>query len=303
MIEITNAGFFTLPVTSKRHFLESVGMPTGGPMDRVSAVLANRLVGNADDAALLEAAFVLPGIIFSVPTAVAVVGGADSVKLIRNGTEKSLPCGETVFTEAGDELVSAPVRRGMRAYIAFSGGLELNSVRPKPVKKGDRLNILKACPASPKKLINHPLPCPEGKAVLRVIEGVQSEHFSREGIETFYKSEYTYTPQSDRMGIRLSGPAVGFNEGRDGNIISEGMLPGDIQIPPNGQPIIMMADCQTAGGYAKIAHVIAADLPVAAQLRPGDKLEFRRVLVPDAHIAMRRLALSMDNSLCYLFER
>ncbi|MBO4562646.1 MAG: biotin-dependent carboxyltransferase family protein [Clostridia bacterium] len=296
MIRITDGGSYTLPVTARRHFLEPMGMPTGGPMDRVRALLANRLIDAPDDAALLEAAFALPGMVFTSPAAIAVTGGAEAVKLIRKGKEISFPCGETIYVEAGDELVSAPIERGMRAYIAFSGGLELDGVRQKPVKKGDSLSCGEARLPSPKKLAYDPLPYPEGRAVLRVIEGVQSDHFSREGVGAFFGGEYAYTPQSDRMGIRLSGPSVGFGEGRDGNIISEGMMPGDIQIPPNGQPIIMTADCQTTGGYAKIAHVIEADLPLAAQLRPGDKLMFRRVLVADAHIAMRKLLMKIDGA-------
>ena len=95
------------------------------------------------------------------------------------------------------------------------------------------------------------------------------------------------------MGIRLSGAAVGFADGHDGNIISEGMLPGDIQITSAGQPILMTADCPTAGGYAKIAHLISADMPLAAQLRPGARLRFRQVEVADAHIALRRLMLAL----------
>ena len=90
------------------------------------------------------------------------------------------------------------------------------------------------------------------------------------------------------MGIRLSGEAVSFASGHDGNILSEGILMGDIQIPSSGQPILLMADCQTVGGYAKIAHVITADLPVAAQLRPGSKIRFRRVDVYEAQALLHR---------------
>ena len=289
-------GFFTLPVTLKRHRLEALGLPAGGPMDSVRCALANRLAGNPDDAAALEAALVLPGLRFIKACAFAVVGGVDGIILRRRGLELAFQSGRTVYAEAGDELAPRPIGRGMRAYIAFSGGIRLRGLRPKRVENGDLLELFDGTAPRPMELAFDPAPAPEGDACLRVIEGTQLDHFSAEGIDTFFGSEFVYTPQSDRMGIRLSGKPVAFREGRDGNVISEGMIPGDVQITADGQPIIMTADCQTVGGYAKIAHVILAELPTAAQLRPGSRLGFKAVSVADAHIALRRLVLLMERA-------
>ena len=290
MIEVTAKGFLTLPVTAKRHSLEPVGVSTGGPMDAVHSLLANRLVGNPDDAALLEAAFLLPGLRFSARCAFAAVGGLKRILLLREGEKISLPANQTLFALPGDELLSSPLERGMRACLAFSGGLRIKSLRPEPVSVGDRLELLPGSPSLPRRIVKEePFVLPGDEAVLRVMEGVQLDHFSEDGLNTFFDTAYTYTPQSDRMGIRFSGQAVSFAPGRDGNILSEGILMGDIQITSSGQPILLMADCQTVGGYAKIAHVISADLPLAAQLRPGAKVSFRRVDVFEAQAALRRL--------------
>ena len=288
MIEILEKGFFTLPVTSRRHALASLGVPAGGPMDAVRYLLANRLVGNSDDAPALEATLILPGIRFTDRRAFAVVGGVKSVILRRSGEKHLLPAGQTLFAAAGDELLSSPLEQGMRAYLAFSGGIRMDSLRPKPVSKGDRLVLSEAASPVPGILDKLPLSMPQGEAVLRVTDGVQSDHFSEDGIRSFYNTEYCYTQQSDRMGIRLSGQAISFAEGYDGNILSEGILMGDVQVPSSGQPILLMADCQTSGGYAKIAHVITADLPVAAQLRPGSKIRFRKIDVFEAQALLHR---------------
>ena len=288
MIEILEKGFLTLPVTSKRHAFASLGVPAGGPMDSFRYDLANSLVGNSADAPALEATLILPGIRFTDRRAFSVVGGVKGITLLHNGEKRLLPAGETLFAEPGDEILSVPLECGMRAYLAISGGLRIEALRPKPVMKGDRLTLQPGDLPVPRSLQGLSLPMPTGEAVLRVVEGVQYDHFSEDGIRAFYNSEYLYTPQSDRMGIRLSGEAVSFASGHDGNILSEGILMGDIQIPSFGQPILLMADCQTVGGYAKIAHVITADLPIAAQLRPGSKIRFRRVDVYEAQALLHR---------------
>lgn len=294
MIEITKKGFLTLPVTTKRHFLECLGVSTGGPMDFVRCMLANRLVGNTDDACVLESAFLLPGLRFTDCRAFAVVGGVDALSLLHNGQKKILPANQTILVEPGDELLSGQITGGMRAYLAVSGGIQMNAVRPKPIADGDRLALASGSDpwyGKPKKAL---FPLPMGETVLRVVSGVQAEHFSSAGLKTFYEEAFCYTPQSDRMGIRFSGPVLSFAEGYTGNILSEGTMMGDIQVPASGQPILLMADCQTSGGYAKIAHVITADLPVAAQLRPGDRVRFREISVFEAQALLHRLVRKLD---------
>ena len=297
MIEITKKGFLTLPVTAKRHFLEKFGVSTGGPMDFIRYTLANRLVGNPDDACALEAAFLLPGIRFTDCRAFAVVGEVDALTVLHHGQKQSLPANQTLFVEPGDELLSCPISGGMRAYLAVSGGIHLSTLRPQPLAEGERLVLLPGMLPAPRRLKKAPIPVPTGEAVLRVISGTQAEHFSENGRKTFYGEEYCYTPQSDRMGIRFSGPAISFAEGYDGNILSEGTMMGDIQVPASGQPILLMAGCQTSGGYAKIAHVITADLPVAAQLKPGDRVRFREVSVFEAQALLHRLIRELEEEI------
>jgi biotin-dependent carboxylase-like uncharacterized protein len=296
LIAITSKGFLTLAVSAERHRLEPFGVPTGGPADPVRCVLANRLAGNPDGAAAIEAALVLPGIRFFDERVIAVVGGLDGIVIRRGAEELAFPVNASVRVFTGDELLSRPLDAGMRAYIAVSGGLAEGSVglRAKSLEAGQMLALKKTVPPVCRMIGKMPLELPGNAAGLRVTQGVQWERFSPEGRGNFLSGEYLYTPESSRMGIRLAGPAVSFKEGADGNIISEGMLPGDIQITSAGQPILMLADCPTSGGYAKIAHVIAADLPTAAQLRPGAKLRFLPVDVPAAHTALRRLMLALN---------
>ena len=200
MIEILEKGFFTLPVTSKRHAFASLGVPAGGPMDVFRYLLANSLVGNPADAPALEATLILPGIRFTDRRAFSVVGGVSGITLLHDGKKRQLPVGETLFAEPGDELLSVPLECGMRAYLAVSGGLRMETLRPKPVMKGDRLALQPGSLPVPRRLREHALPMPTGEAVLRVVDGVQSDHFSEDGIRAFYNSEYLYTPQSDRRG-------------------------------------------------------------------------------------------------------
>ncbi len=304
MIEITNKGFLTVPVSAKRHGLESCGVPTGGPADPFRCILANRLAGNEDDAAALEAAFTMPGVRFSDERVIAAVGGIGEIAIRRGGEELAFPANASVRVFPEDELISRPLEGGMRAYIAVSGGLTEAGIalRTQSAEAGQRLGLNENVPAVRRAITKMPFDLPGENAELRVIEGVQWERFSREGRESFLSGEYSYTPESSRMGIRLEGPQIGFKEGADGNIISEGMLPGDIQITSAGQPILMLADCPASGGYAKIAHVIFADLPTAAQLQPGAKLRFRLVDLPAAHTALRRLMLALDGSIRDLAE-
>lgn len=294
MIEILNKGLLTLPVTVSRHLLEPFGVPTGGPADPFLCILANRLVENPDGACALEASLMLPGLVFRRGCFAAIAGFSAEVFLKRGQDAIPFPLNRTVLIEAGDELLPAPIKAGMRAYIAVSGGIERKGFRAGKLTEGTVLAIGESSPRRILHIPELPFPAPKEKAEIRVIPGVQESAFSREGKETFYASEYSYTPESSRMGIRLKGEAVSFRPGCDGNIISEGMLAGDIQITPSGQPILMLSDCPTTGGYTKIAHAITADIPLAAQLRPGARIRFRQVSVADAHIALRRLIMKLD---------
>jgi len=296
VIEIVEKGFLTLPVSGLRHGRERFGVPRGGPMDACRSILANRLVGNSDGAGTLEMTMLPPRVRFLDGRRFAVVGGIEKLCLLRGGMEQQFPQGTAVEALAGDELVLGPVSTGLRAYLAVSGGILWPELRPKPLPAGVRLPLGPAEAVAEPGVLHMPPSLPECPVLLRVTEGVQRGFFGQDAMSAFYGAAFRCTAQCDRMGLRLSGAAVPFAPGRDGNIISEGMMPGDIQITSGGQPILMMADCQTVGGYAKIAHVIQADLPGAAQLRPGGAVRFRLVSVREAQAAWRQLWAEMDRA-------
>jgi len=118
--------------------------------------------------------------------------------------------------------------------------------------------------------------------IVRMIKGREAATFSDDSVQKFFQESYSVTPQSDRMGYRLDGAMLEHKQGETGEIISEAVAPGTIQVPPSGQPIILMADCQTTGGYPRIGHVISTDLPLIAQARPGDKLRFQEISLQEA---------------------
>ena len=296
MIEVTYEGLQTIIVTTRRHGMESLGVPNGGPMDVVSCILANRLVGNDDTCGVLEMTLMPAGLLFRDACTVAITGGESAMFLTRAGIRMAVPMNETISIQPGDSLRGNCLNSGLRTYLAVSGGIVCESIRPTVLHKGDMISC--GCNKNvPCRTAVRPFPIPEKFRLLRVIEGAHISAFSTTGVNTFLTNTYTYRQESNRMGIRLNGAAIKFAEGCDGNIISEGVVPGDIQVSSDGLPIMMMADCQTIGGYTKIAHLISADMPIAAQLRPGDRVRFRFVSVEEAQDALRKMKKTIDSSL------
>ena len=209
----------------------------------------------------------------------------------------------------GDVLSFGGARTGTRGYIAFAGGLDVPVVmgsrsthlrsrvggfHGRKLAAGDLVE-LRAGRARLPFLRARRLPSPDYEkddGVLRVVPGPQDGLFTREGLETFLRSEYTVTAESDRMGCRLDGPAVAAAGGTD--ILSDGTVFGAVQVPPSGKPIVLLADRQTAGGYAKIAAVITADLPRLVQKRPDQKIRFRAVTVEQAQELLLREGRELD---------
>lgn len=274
-IEIIDPGMLTIAVSTVRHGRERFGLPRGGAMDAPACVAANRLAGNGDEAYALESLMAPPRLRALCDCTAAISGAEGEYRVLRGKASARVPMNIGLMLRAGDILTGEPYARGCRGYIAVRGGLLSRPLRAVPIGRGEIIP-LGAPDADPPRYYIPPAPLPGESAVLRVCPGVNAAQFSPEGMSAFYGGEYVYLPQSDRMGIRLSGPRIAFAPGRDGNIISSGVLPGDIQVPASGQPIIMMADCQTVGGYARIAHVLSDDIPIAAQLRPGGRIRFER---------------------------
>ena len=282
---------------------QNLGFSASGAMDRRALRLANLLLDNEENDAVLEVTMVGPKFTFESPNCF-VLTGAD-LKASLNG--QVLETNRVYAAGAGD-VVDFPQSfpsRGARAYIGFAGGLDLpplmgsrstylkgkmGGLEGRGLKTGDRLEFLAPRPQLPN-LEKRRLPedfetVYGGRQVkIRVILGPQEDAFTAQGIETFLSQPYTVTNDFDRMGCRLDGPVIQHKG--DGNIISDGMVTGAIQVPTSGLPIIMLAERQTVGGYTKIAAVISADLPVIGQARPGDIIRFQAVSVAQAHQAWR----------------
>lgn len=288
MITVLKKGMLTTVQDLGRIGFQRYGMPSSGAMDEFSLRLANILVGNEQEEAVLECTFMGPTLRFEEEEIIAVTGGRFDMKL--NG--EPVPMNKALRVSAGDELSIGVAVAGMRAYIAFAGGLDLPLVMGsrstglkakiggldgRALQDGDTLNLREPktdLPNLEKRVAPEKLQrrFPETLPV-RFTYGPQDDQFSKEGKRTFEGGKYTLSQQSDRMGFRMDGPAVEKSADSDGNIISDGICFGAIQVT-NGQPIVMMADRQTTGGYPKIGCVIRADLPDLAQRRPGDAVRF-----------------------------
>jgi biotin-dependent carboxylase-like uncharacterized protein len=281
-----------------------VGIPTSGPMDRDAFVLANRLVGNPDGAAALECTLIGARVELTDARLIAVTG-ADMSPTV-NGA--AVPAWRAVAVKAGDVLRLGPARSGVRAYLAVAGGLEtpvvlgsratyvrgrLGGLGGRALRRGDRLPLGPAAAAArPRRVPPGQIPAYVAEATVSVILGPQDDRFTPAGVAAFLAGPYEVLPQSDRMGARLKGPFIAHTRGHD--IVSDGVPMGGVQVIGDGQPIVLLADRQSAGGYTKIATVCSFDLGRIAQLKPGGRLTFRRVTVAEAHAMLRDSRRALD---------
>jgi KipI family sensor histidine kinase inhibitor len=259
------------------------GVPVAGPMDSLAHRLANAAVGNARHAATLEITLLGPELRFERETAFA-IAGADLDPTLDAAPVK--PCSAT-RARAGTVLRFGARRSGARAYLAIDGGFDVPSVlgsrathvlsamggyEGRSLAAGDRLPT---APPSRRPGPSRPLPAtvmPAGGARLRVLPGPQDQFFDDAAMERLQRTRFTVSPASNRMAYRLTGASIA--RANDREMISDAAVFGGIQVPPSGEPILLMADRQTSGGYPQIATVITADLPAAGQLAPGDWVEF-----------------------------
>ena len=241
-ITVLNPGLLTTVQDQGRVGYQQFGVSVSGVMDPRSAALANILAGNDQGEAVLECTMMGPQLQFDKANVIAITGGDLGPTL----DGKAVPNYQAVAVRAGQVLKFTAPKTGCRAFIAFAGGLDI------PVTMGSRSTYMKA------KIGGH--------------QGRKLEKGDVIGINTFLGQTYTVTPEFDRMGCRLDGPAIAHKDG--GDIISDGIAFGAIQVPSAGTPIIMLADRQTTGGYTKIANVITADFRILAQLKTGDKVQF-----------------------------
>lgn len=294
-IQIRNPGIFTTVQDLGRFGYQAYGVSPAGVLDCRSAALANILAGNSKNEGVLEITLGGAQLLFDQDNVVAVCGAPMPMMLDNSPVS---PC-QAFTVRAGQTLSFQYTTKGMRAYIAFAGGLEiplimgsrsthvksgLGGYRGRALCAGDAIEFRR--PQT--RLKNQPFrslppdlfPTAGETVDIRVLLGPQDDHFTARGITTLFDTCYEISSDSDRMGYRLTGDPIEHNG--MGEIITDGVTFGSIQVPPSGLPIIMMADRQTTGGYAKIATVITADLPRLAQCRPGTRIHFINTTIEQA---------------------
>jgi len=282
-ILVQSPGMFTTVQDLGRPGHGVQGVSRAGAADPLALRIGNRLLGNADNAPALE--MTLLGGTFQFPDGAQIV--------LTGGRPASLPAYEIIIAKPGETIRIGPLETGARCYLSVSGGIEvplvagsasthtLSGLGGQPLKKGDTLPIGKTGKTPATKTL--PAELKTYSTQLRVTRGPQADQFDE---AAFYTSEYTVSQDSNRMGLRLEGPPV--TGPQHGQMITEGVPLGAIQIPANGQPIILFVDQQTTGGYPKIANIITADIPSTAQLRPRDHIRFQLVTNQEAQAALRR---------------
>ncbi|MDP9370565.1 MAG: 5-oxoprolinase subunit PxpB [Chloroflexota bacterium] len=305
-VRVLEPGLLTTVQDLGRPGLGRYGVTTGGAVDRASLILGNRLVGNPPGTAGLEITLLGPRLRFAEPAVIAVTG-ADLGATVDGG---SIPCWEPVPVPAGGEIAfSGGDGRGVRAYLCVAGGIDVppvlgsrsadltgrfGGVEGRPLQAGDALPLgrpaTRADDLIRRRLATVP-PAHQSSVALRCTLGPQEDRFNREGMEAFLRAGFTASTKADRMGVRLTGPMVELSRGAD--MLSEGIAPGAVQVPGDGQPIALLTPRHTVGGYPKIATVIGPDLDKLAQVRPGDTVTFAAV---DAAVA-REMALAYHAAL------
>ena len=274
-----------------------MGMPVSGALDPYAYRIGNLLLLQDENLACLEMTYMGPRLKVLSDTRIAVTG-ADVIPK-RNG--RSFPMWTAVKLLAGDDISFGPARSGCRAYLCIRGGidvpeimgsrstnvrLKLGGFQGRTLRSGDRIVALPPGDGQDKtqdsSLPTGLIPDYPSSVEARVVLGPQREYFDRGGVGIFLESSYQVTPEANREGIRLEGPSVDIRKGRKKSIPSEACPPGGVQIRPNGKPIILLNDLG-GGGYAKIATILSCDLPGIAQLKPGDRIHFKKITLPEAH--------------------
>jgi len=287
---VTNVGPATSVQDAGRFGAQRYGLTPSGAIDRLALATANALAGNTPFTAAIELGPF--GATFTAqdgPIRVAVAGASRSIKI----DDRVLPLNQSATLMPGERLMLGAAREGVFSYLAIEGGVQgeaafgslsvnaragLGAPVPRPLQSGDHLDVRAATERS-----EHALPPPSVSSdPIRVVLGPQDDEFG-DAVKTFLDGTWTISPTSDRMGYRLQGPVIRHQHGH--NIVSDGTVNGSIQVPGNGQPIVLMPDRGTSGGYPKIATVISADFGRFAQTPPGRPFRFQAVSVAEARRA------------------
>lgn len=302
------AGFLTSVQDLGRTGSREFGVSLGGALDPHALRVANLLVGNAESAAGLEVTFGGLRIRFADDRIVAWCGGDFEARI----GSIALPSGHPGLVHSGEDFSIESPAIGCRAWLAISGGIDVpivlgsrsadlksgfGGVNGEPLRDGEELPLgknsdrvvaliekLQADRVAPWKPPHNWSSTAVRDPSLRFIRGSDVNRCLPVAIDIFSTGSFFVSPDSDRMGVRLDG--LRLERSNETDLVSEAVAPGTVQVPPSGKPILLLNDCQTIGGYPKLAHVITVDLPIAAELRPGDTVRFREVSLVDAHRAL-----------------
>ena len=305
-VTVLNPGLLTTVQDMGRVGYQQFGVSVSGVMDPRAAEIANILVENPGGEAVLECTMMGPQLQFDKAICIAITGGD------LGPTLDGAPIANyrAIAVQAGQVLRFTAPKTGCRAFIAFAGGLDIPEVmgsrstymkakiggfQGRKLEKGDKIGF--RAPKTDLRNLNSRYIAPEFVPrplyTVRVVLGPQDDMFTDQGVNTFLTETYTVTPEFDRMGCRLDGAAIQHKD--PGDIISDGIAFGAIQVPSAGTPIIMLADRQTTGGYTKIANVITADFRILGQLKAGDKVRFEKVSIQQAQDALLTQRAALHN--------
>jgi len=285
-----------------RYGYQELGISASGAMDELAFRLANRIVGNDDNAPALEITMIGPRLEVVRETLVAVTGADLSFAV--NG--KVAPLYTAIKLNPGDVITFGAIKRGMRSYIAINGGIsvpiamgsastglkgQIGGYKGRKLEKGD---VLKSKAKSISEVfVGYSVDPSEftfgaQDGVYRVILGPEDDYFTEKGIETFFNSEYSLSDNCDRMGARLDGPEIEHNE-KGAGIVSDGITMGAIQVPAQGYPLVLLKDRGTVGGYTKIGTLCTLDVFRFGQNKPGDKVRFEQIPLEEAQNLLRQM--------------
>ncbi|UCZ53106.1 biotin-dependent carboxyltransferase family protein [Bacillus shivajii] len=297
--DVIEPGLHTTIQDRGRYGYQQYGVGPSGAMDEDALVLGNLLVKNRRDAAALEMIMIGPSLRAEHDFLIAITG-ANIMPTIDGNT---IPMWSTVLIKKGQTLRFGKPVAGARAYLTVAGGFDGDEImgskstyipgqfggkEGRILEAGDKLTVRESSHkhhVRNVRLHSTLIPTYESHQTVRVIEGPQEEMFTEEAKEAFYRVQYKITPQSNRMGYRLEGKQLSHIE--ESGIITDAVVKGSVQVPGNGQPIVLMADRQTTGGYPKIATIISVDLWKIAQLLPGQTISFQKTTVKSAHELLR----------------
>lgn len=307
-LRVLHPGLLTTVQDLGRSGHQREGIPVSGAMDPFALRVANLLVGNGDDAAALELTLTGPTITFERPALVALTGA----ELEATVDSQHVPMWRPIRVPGGATLTCGAVRRGCRAYLAVAGGIDVPPVLGsrstylragigghlgRALRRGDVLpcgepselamRIATAFARDDRSLAIAPWGAGStlratygGAPVVRLLPGAHAAALTPASRERLHGAEFRVAPQSDRMGYRLEGAPLELAEPLE--LLSEPVTFGTVQLPPGGNPIILMADRQTTGGYPRVGEVAAVDLPLLAQVKPGDRVRFRAISLDEA---------------------